>query len=288
MDTGWEHPRTYEYIAHDLPAVIGPITIIKAPLTMVELVLKRGMFPSKRRRFCTQELKVFPMMRHLADLQDAVGDVINTVGIRHGESKARSKMPEWEWSSGFDCEVWRPLIRWTEDHVIEIHQRHGLVPNPLYLQGATRVGCWPCIYARKSEIRLIADIDPSRIDLIRSLEEKVAIAAAYRYAEKGETFESLGYVKPAWFQAPVSNRTEVECEHDGPEGYLPQGCPRCNGTGVYVKRSGEPWSIDRVVAWSRTDYGGKQMRMNELFAASERDAGCMRWGLCDTGATSSD
>jgi len=38
--------------------------------------------------------------------------------------------------------------------------------------------------------------------------------------------------------------------------------------------------IDEVVEWSRTARGGKQF---ELFQATESDAGCMRWGLCETG-----
>src|SRR6185312_16096551 len=30
MDTGWEHPATYEYLAGELPRVIGPITTLRA------------------------------------------------------------------------------------------------------------------------------------------------------------------------------------------------------------------------------------------------------------------
>ena len=55
-------------------------------------------------------------------------------------------MTEWEFQD-FDAEVWRPDTL-ERGEVIEIHHRHGLRPNPLYLLGATRV-CWPCIFARK-------------------------------------------------------------------------------------------------------------------------------------------
>mgnify|MGYP006274940077 CR=1 FL=1 len=244
MDTGWEHPLTYEYLRGSLTEKLGPIQWLQPKRSMEELVLHKGMFPSRMRRFCTQELKVLPMQRHIRVLQDSDGDVLNTVGIRAGESEARSKMPEWEWQDGFDCEVWRPLINWSEQDVIDIHHRHGLRPNPLYLQGAERVGCWPCIYARKEEVRLIAAIDPDRISRIRTLEAQVAEKAHARAAAKGETLEN----DPAWFQA------------------------KNGGTG-------ECWPIDRVVEWSRTSRGGRQF---ELFTAGERDAGCMRWGLCET------
>jgi 3'-phosphoadenosine 5'-phosphosulfate sulfotransferase (PAPS reductase)/FAD synthetase len=245
LDTGWEHEKTYSYLRGELTDKLGPITEIKAPLLMEDLIIKKGMFPSRVRRFCTQELKVKPIIAYLAHIMATGTDVINAVGIRAGESVSRSKMLEWEWQDGFDCEVWRPLIAWSEAQVIAIHARHGLPPNPLYLMGASRVGCWPCIYARKSEIRLIADKDPDRIVRLRELEERVGVAARARAAAKGQTLVS----DPAWFQAPL-------------------------GT------SGAAWPIDRVVEWSRTGKGGRQM---ELFAPQQEE-GCVRWGLCETGA----
>ena len=244
LDTGWEHDKTYEYLRGPLTDKLGPITEIKPPLLMEELILKKGMFPSRVRRFCTQELKVKPIMAYLAKLMEAGTDVINAVGIRAGESSSRARMPEWEWQDGFDCEVWRPLIAWSEAQVIAIHARHGLLPNPLYLMGASRVGCWPCIYARKAEIRLIADKDPDRIVRLRVLEERVGVAARARAAEKGQTLVS----DPAWFQAPLGD-------------------------------SGAAWPIDKVVEWSRTARGGRQL---ELFSP-QHEEGCVRWGLCDTG-----
>lgn len=250
MDTGWEHEATYDYLRGPLTDKLGPITWLEPKRKMEELILHKGMFPSRVRRFCTQELKVFPMKHHIKALQDRGDDVVNTVGIRAGESEARSKMPEWEWQDGFDCEVWRPLIRWSEQDVIDIHKRHGLTPNPLYLQGAERVGCWPCIYARKEEVRLIAMIDPARIDRVRELERLVSLKAHDRAAAKGEVLDN----NPAWFQA------------------------KNGGTG-------ECWPIDTVVQWSKTSRGGKQF---ELFAAGERDAGCMRWGLCETNSEKKD
>ncbi len=248
MDTGWEHPATYNYLRGELTRVIGPIEEISGPKKMEDLVRHKGMFPSMLRRFCTQELKVFPMQKYLAALIDAGEEVVNAVGIRAAESEARSKMAEREWSETFDCEVWRPLIAWTEAQVIAIHQRHGLKPNPLYLLGASRVGCWPCIFARKQEIRLIADIDPDRIDRIRKLEADVTAAAKARREQQGKP--EMG--APAWFQSQ---------RRDGDTNQRP-----CI-------------PIDEVVEWSRTSRGGTQY---EMFAAAGREAGCVRWGMCET------
>lgn len=187
MDTGWEHPATYEYIRGPLTAKLGPIAEIRAQVDFLGLVRQKGLFPSRVMRFCTTELKVKPIQRYLAE-RSATEDIVNAVGIRRAESKARSQMSEWEWSEGFDCEVWRPLVKWSRDDVDAIHERHGLAPNPLYGMGASRVGCWPCIHARKSEIALVAKHDPERIDLIESVERELNERGAARDDAKGRPF----------------------------------------------------------------------------------------------------
>ena len=245
IDTGWEHPVTYEYIAGDLTDAIGPIETIRGAKLMPELVRSRGAFPSRLMRFCTQELKAKPIRDYLTGIEQPK---INAVGIRAGESKARSKMAEWEYQSYYGCDVWRPLIAWSEEDVIAIHTRHGLRPNPLYLKGASRVGCWPCIFARKAEVRLIAEVDPERIDLVRMLEHQVGEAAEARANAKGTTLEKKGHQSPTWFTT--------------------------HGEG----RSLKMFPIDEAVAWSRTSRGGRQV---EMFATPKNERGCMRWGLCD-------
>jgi 3'-phosphoadenosine 5'-phosphosulfate sulfotransferase (PAPS reductase)/FAD synthetase len=265
MDTGWEHEATYDYLRGELTRVIGPIEEIRGSMTMEDLIRRKAMFPSRQRRFCTEELKVKPMKAYLeraryADCEEHCPgshppgsaepvcccgrerEILNAIGIRAGESLARSKMPEWEHPPHFDCEVWRPIIMWSEQDVIDIHRRHGLKPNPLYLMGASRVGCWPCIMARKGEIRLIADKDPSRIDRLRVLEDELTEAARSR-GHEGDA------AKRCWFQPPTGR----------------------------VGTAG----IDEIVEWSRTSRGGRQF---ELFAPGDRDDGCMRWGMCDTPA----
>lgn len=244
LDTGWEHPDTYEYLRGDLERALGPITWVTPPRQMEELVLHKGMFPSRMQRFCTQLLKVKPMAKHISAYQDQYGEVVNAVGVRAAESEARSKLPEWEWQDGFDCEVWRPLLRWSEQDVIDMHTRHGLRPNPLYLKGATRVGCWPCVYAKKDELRLMQQIDPTRVDKLRELEGLVTLKAKARAEAKGETLKN----NPGWFQAKTGYGREC-------------------------------WPIDDVMKWSLTGHGGKQY---ELFSAEFHEQGCVRWGLCNT------
>ena len=170
MDTGWEHQETYDYLRGPLTDKLGPIEEISAGFDFVALVKRRKTFPRGRMRFCTQELKIKPMIKFLSGLED---EPVNAVGIRAAESVSRSKMQEWEFKGDFDCWTWRPLIAWTLDDVIGIHARHDLKPNPLYLMGASRVGCFPCIHAKKKEIKFMADFWPERFKQIEGLEKEI-------------------------------------------------------------------------------------------------------------------
>ena len=251
FDTGWEHPDTYAYLRGPLTEALGPIVELRGPMGMRELVLKKGMFPTRVRRWCTDELKVRPAKKYIDGLQDEGHVVVNAVGVRAAESPARAQLSRWEWSDAFDCEVWRPVLDWTERQVVDVHRRHGLPPNPLYLRGSQRVGCWPCIYARKSEVRAMADADPGFVERMERLEADVASAARERLAARGETLESAGLHPPTWFV-------------------------RRRGVGPTNDRM---WPIREVVEWSKTSRGGRQL---ELLAPADSERGCMRWGLCDT------
>jgi len=167
MDTGWEHPDTDSYIRDVLNDAIGPVEWISGPMLMRELIIKKAMFPSRLRRYCTSFLKIYPFMQWLS-MNYPHDQVVNATGIRAAESRARAELEEWEdldWAT-----TWRPLLTWSEQDVIDIHTRHGLAPNPLYLMGARRVGCWPCIFSCKKEIEMVARLTPERIDEIRELE----------------------------------------------------------------------------------------------------------------------
>jgi len=242
MNTGWEHEDTYTYLK-ELERYIGEIHWIEPPLHFADLVRKKGMFPGRIFRYCTQQLKIYPLLHWIEEAYAETPVLINAVGIRAEESARRAKMSRWsEWMDNTRVWVWRPLLDWKEEAVMDIHQRHGIPPNPLYLRKSSRVGCWPCIFARKAEIRAVADETPERIDEIRELEAEVQELARQRYAARGETFESLGYKPPTFFDRP------------------------------WAKGGG----IDTYVKWAKTSHGGRQY---DMFGVEE---GCVRWGLCET------
>lgn len=249
MDTGWEHPETYEYL-DSLQDTIGEITTLKQAISFPEeyseyveyfekkigwespfirRVFKYLFFPTRRMKWCTRELKIEPVKRYFDSLDE---DYVNLVGIRKEESSRRSRMEEWEYNDFLDCWVHRPIIDWTENDVIDIHHRFNLVPNRLYLNGSSRVGCYPCINSRKMEIR---NLDNERLELIGELEQLIT---KLKSEKKGEW-------KPQTF---FSSRV---------------------GSSV-------PMFIQDVLEWSQTTTGGKQF---ELFSTEEPT--CVKWGMCE-------
>jgi hypothetical protein len=51
------------------------------------------------------------------------------------------------------------------------------LPNPLYAQGMGRVGCMPCIHARKDELREIALRFPAEVERVAEWERLVSDAS---------------------------------------------------------------------------------------------------------------
>ena len=171
-DTKWEARETYEYLDL-LESRLGPITRVISE-GFEERTRRLGTFSSRVRKWCSPELKVEPTRIELDHIRDATGDDVTVlIGIRREESPARADLTEREWSDAYDCEVWRPILDWTVQDVIAEHHRANIPLNPLYLMGAERVGCWPCIHAGKAELRLIAEHDPDRIERLAAIEDAI-------------------------------------------------------------------------------------------------------------------
>lgn len=140
----------------------------------LDLCRARGMFPCRNRPFCSQELKRFVLEEHAQQLCDSGCHVISWQGIRAEESPRRACYPMWEISPDTeDITIYRPLMGWTVEDVATMHKRHNVPLNPLYSMGFSRVGCMPCIQARKQDIRLMAQKFPEEIARIREWENIV-------------------------------------------------------------------------------------------------------------------
>lgn len=217
-DTGHEHPLTYEYVAY-LHDKVFPIRTIRADFSadlarraafvakkwreqglpeervlraiellkptgnpFLDLCVWKGLFPSTKRRFCSEELKRNPIIEQVQmPLLDAGHSIISWQGIRADESAARAHLPERDLvaSTPNGAELWnyRPILQWTVEDVFAMHAKHGIDPNPLYKMGMGRVGCMPCIHARKDELLEIGRRFPEEIARVAEWERMVSDAS---------------------------------------------------------------------------------------------------------------
>ncbi|MBF9235566.1 phosphoadenosine phosphosulfate reductase domain-containing protein [Microvirga alba] len=145
----------------------------------LDLCLWKGRFPSTRARFCSEELKRNPIIEQVQlPLLDAGDDVISWQGVRADESASRANLTEREckgtWESGAELWNYRPILKWTAQDCFDMHRKHGIKPNPLYQQGMGRVGCMPCIHARKDELLEISKRFPEEIARVAEWERIVS------------------------------------------------------------------------------------------------------------------
>jgi 3'-phosphoadenosine 5'-phosphosulfate sulfotransferase (PAPS reductase)/FAD synthetase len=185
-DTGWEHPITYAYVEEINQTVLGgKLVYLKSEKYsggFVQLCCDRKMVPGVKTRFCTQELKVFPLHKYFESQED---EVTSYQGIRADESQGRAMMQERQWvddAGGYW--ISRPLLRWTAEQCFAMMAKYNVKPNPLYLMGSKRVGCFPCIMTGLGELKRMLSFHPELKQRVIDLENKVNAASAELRAEK--------------------------------------------------------------------------------------------------------
>ena len=228
LDTGFEHPAVLDYIKQEIEPRFGTVRVLKSerfPGGMIEAIERKGIFPSRRIRYCTDELKIKPWRKFLKSIDEPC---VSVLGIRREESKARAGARRWGYDPKTDSDVFKPLVEFSFEDVVNIHKEKNMAPNPLYLQGVERVGCFPCIFARKSEIELMGRIWPERVDQIADLERRLTLRRSKKEA---------GPVHPASFFGDRSSAVGAE-------------------------------DIKTVVEWSRTVRGGRQLALFNESASS--------------------
>lgn len=151
----------------------------------LDLCLWKGRFPSRKAQFCTEELKRNMAVAFQLDLIEAGHRVVSWQGVRRDESLNRHHAKKTE-RVGRGLQIMRPIVDWTAAQVFDYCAEAGLRPNPLYLQGQSRVGCMPCINCGKDDLRAIATRWPSHITRIAEWEALVSKASK----RGGSTFMS--------------------------------------------------------------------------------------------------
>lgn len=140
---------------------------------MLKLGLKKGRFPSSMAKFCTTILKLEPL-RWWLDCQPDKDKYVMITGLRAEESPSRAKAnPYVVEDEAFHIPRWHILFSWTKEMVFAAHKYYSVEPNPLYLEGFGRVGCFPCIYEKKAGLKAMVENHPEAINRVREYEQQV-------------------------------------------------------------------------------------------------------------------
>lgn len=150
--------------------------------TFLEMVERRGMWPSAGQRQCTSDLKRGPIEREVRRYLKANpqfgGLVVNCMGIRAAESPARAKQVpfrrnEGNSKAGRDWYDWLPIFGLTTDEVFARIAASGQTPHPAYAAGMTRLSCVFCILASRSDLITAARLNPDLYRRFVAIEKRI-------------------------------------------------------------------------------------------------------------------
>jgi len=177
-DTKWEHKITIDYLRYLNSVMNAELRYVELEFGFADLCVKKKRFPSPRRRFCTEWLKLRPIRdfinHYMIDNNLEDHDVVMCCGVRREESHARRNFPEFEWDDFMQIPKWNPIVAWIWNQVFDLHDKYDIMPNPLYLLGMSRVGCMPCIMCNQKELRVIAERWPEIFEVIAIIEKILA------------------------------------------------------------------------------------------------------------------
>ena len=270
--------------------------------SFLDAALLHGMFPMLRNRFCTDELKIQVAFDFaIKPLLDAGEVVVQWSGVRGDESSKRAGYERFS-TDQRDPEFlynFLPIHQWTAADVFALHKYFGIAPNPLYTQGAARVGCMNCVLCNKEEISETAARWPEHIEKHRQWEHKVRLVSRWvHWMSVGTESQAwmrsqLGFREVNWREfagfsedesAPgIIERSRKYPVHLGKEVLLYGLDPdvqNIDWSGFYGPRGnmGAP-SVPEVVEWAKTGRGGK---VYDLVKASMDASVCSsRYGLCE-------
>lgn len=178
-DVDWEGIREH------IDATIGGLPLVvcrNENKTLLEMVERRGMFPSPQQRQCTSDLKRGPIEREVRRYLKANpqfgGLVVNCMGLRAEESPARSKLSTLKLNgrnsvAGREWHDWLPIHAMTKESVFKVIAAAGQTPHPVYAMGMSRLSCCFCIMANREDLRTAARLKPDLYRRYVELERKI-------------------------------------------------------------------------------------------------------------------
>lgn len=281
-----------EWPKHGVPAVRverALAVLVPTGIPFLDLCIWKGGFPSRKAQFCTEFLKSDAIQKAVIAPALEVGSVVQWLGVRRDESLNRRAAPMFQRVSQpgpHDMLMFRPIIHWTAQNVFGYAAARGLPPNPLYLQGMGRVGCFPCINAGKLELREIARRYPETVERIAEWEVMAADASKRGVG----TFFAADVTPEGAAMGREVKRLAARLVHDArPDLRRPQmpeqesERDRAIAMAANDISAAMPWpTAHEVFAWAKTDRGGRQFNLLDYAFGADTGLSCSsQYGLCE-------
>lgn len=200
------------------------------PVTLLEHIEKRGMWPDRANRFCTSDLKRDPIGTVMTRLAGELRDqwkaalpkgararmrrvrILNCMGMRAQESPARALLPVFKNNERASNESvkhvddYLPIHAWTEAQVWDDIRDSDVKHHPIYDEGMPRLSCRFCVLAGRKSLVRAAQLDPRGARKRAELEDRMGhtfqngtsmhdiIAEAEAATARGEVVKASNWV----------------------------------------------------------------------------------------------
>lgn len=137
VDTGLLFPETLQFVEQLRQRFQLNLTVVRSKLNVEQFLKEHAGQAPGHPDFCCSPWKVEAAERALTGLRCWI------TGIRRSEAKTRASTPFVEVLATGLVKV-APLAAWSSTQQDEYLVQHHLPYHPLWAQGYTSIGCWPC------------------------------------------------------------------------------------------------------------------------------------------------
>jgi len=166
--------------------ITDPQTGRHRPQELLEQVEARGMWPDRRRRWCTSDWKRGPCLTVMTSLVRELDPqrlgrpvrVLNVFGFRAEESPERRHRLPFQYDERASngrrhVDVWHPIHRWAVEEVWARCRSAGTRIHPAYTEhGMPRLSCQFCPLASTGALVLAARADPAKARKYLAVEQQ--------------------------------------------------------------------------------------------------------------------
>jgi phosphoadenosine phosphosulfate reductase len=172
---------------------------IKPEMSMYKLIVKKGMLPLRRCRFCCEVIKE----------RNGLNAVVIT-GITKAESAKRKKRKSFESSCkiGQDKNLLNPILEWTKRDVFQFLSDRNVEISPLY-ERQNRIGCIGCPMSPRTMRRDFRDYPNFKLAYINTVKKLIREKGKYSEFESAEdvvNWWASGKSRAVW----MADKTQYE------------------------------------------------------------------------------